>query len=138
MCGASADGRLLGQPIASDLSPAPSPVDQPVDYREAPFSAALDGFSGEGSAAMWNVAPTDFNIREDFPLAALTDVIRAFARGSRLQPAHDHLRGPGPAAGSDGRLVGVLRRDLPGAPTAAPASAVQHTGCRVRPGTLLR
>jgi Dyp-type peroxidase family len=82
MCGASADGRLLGQPIASDLSPAPGPVDQPVACREAPFTTALDGFSGEGSAAMWNVAPTDFNIREEFPLAALTDVIRTFASGA--------------------------------------------------------
>lgn len=82
MCGASADGRLLGQTIASDLSPAPGYVDQPVDHREAPFVAALDGFGGAGSAAMWNVAPTDFNIREDFPVEALVDVITTFAAGT--------------------------------------------------------
>jgi pyruvate-formate lyase len=82
MCGASADGRLLGQTIASDLSPSPGYVDQPVNHRDAPFLATLDGFSGEGTAAMWNVAPTDFNIREDFPPTALTEVIKSFATGT--------------------------------------------------------
>jgi pyruvate-formate lyase len=82
MCGASADGRLLGQTIASDLSPSPGYVDQPVDHREAPFLTTLAGFAGEGSAAMWNVAPTDFNIRETFPVAELTEVIMAFAAGA--------------------------------------------------------
>lgn len=81
-CGASADGRLLGQTIASDLSPSPGYPDRPVNHRDAPFLATLDGFSGEGSAAMWNVAPTDFNIREDFPPAALTKVIKSFAAGT--------------------------------------------------------
>lgn len=81
MCGASADGRRNGQPLASDLSPAPSPVDQPVDGRTEPLLATLAGFTGEGTAAMWNVAPTDYNIAEDFPPDALTEVIMAFASG---------------------------------------------------------
>jgi pyruvate-formate lyase len=53
-----------------------------VDHREAPFLTTLAGFAGEGSAAMWNVAPTDFNIRETFPVAELTEVIMAFAAGA--------------------------------------------------------
>ncbi|TDV56392.1 Dyp-type peroxidase [Actinophytocola oryzae] len=81
MCGASADGRLGGQPMASDLSPSPSCADQPVGNETTPFLATLDGFSGPGSAAMWNAAPTEYNVREDFPAPALVEVIRAFAAG---------------------------------------------------------
>jgi Dyp-type peroxidase family len=81
MCGASADGRRSGQPLASDLSPAPGYADQPVAGREEPMLTTLAGFTGDGTAAMWNVAPTDYNIGEDFPADALTEVIRAFASG---------------------------------------------------------
>lgn len=81
MCGASADGRLRGQAIASDLSPSPGYADRPVNHHEAPFLASLEGFTGKGATAMWNVAPTDYNIREDFPAAALTSVITSFAAG---------------------------------------------------------
>ncbi len=82
MCGASADGRLNGQPMASDLSPSPGYADRPVPTTENPFLTTLHGFTGEGTEAMWNVAPTDYNIREDFPAPALTEVIRSFAAGT--------------------------------------------------------
>jgi Dyp-type peroxidase family len=81
MCGASADGRLNGQPMASDLSPSPGYTDQPVRETKNPFLRSLAGFTGDGTEAMWNVAPTDYNIREDFPVPALTEVIRGFAAG---------------------------------------------------------
>jgi Dyp-type peroxidase family len=81
MCGASADGRRAGQPMASDLSPSPSPADLPVDHQEAGFLAALRGYIGEGTDALWNTAPTDVNIREDFPVAELEKIIKAFGSG---------------------------------------------------------
>lgn len=82
MCGASADGRRSGQPLSSDLSPAPSLADLPPDHREAGFLAALRGFTGEGTNALWDIAPTDVNIRESFPVQDLERVIGAFAEGA--------------------------------------------------------
>ncbi|MDI3288747.1 Dyp-type peroxidase [Polyangium sp. 15x6] len=81
MTGASADGRHRGDPLASDLSPSPSYADAPVDPRAQPFSKVLAGFSGSGAEAMWDGAPTDFNIPENFPGEALQRVLRAFADG---------------------------------------------------------
>ena len=81
MSGASADGRLSGDPLASDLSPAPSYGDQPIDPRIAPLVNAMEGYSGRGVEAMWDGAPSDFNIREDFPVDALERAIVAFAQG---------------------------------------------------------
>ncbi len=79
--GASADGRRCNAPIASDLSPSPSPADLPPQLQEAPFSTALESFSGDGAAAMWDGAPTDFNIAEDFPADILADMLQKFAAG---------------------------------------------------------
>jgi Dyp-type peroxidase family len=81
MCGASADGRRAGQPIASDISASPSPADQPVDHQEAGFLAALRGYTGDGTEALWDLAPTDVNIREDFPVKDLEKIIKAFGTG---------------------------------------------------------
>jgi Dyp-type peroxidase family len=81
MSGASADGRLSGDPLASDLSPAPSFGDLPVDPNEAPLIPVMAGYSGPGVEAMWDGAPTDFNIREDFPIEALERALTAFANG---------------------------------------------------------
>ena len=80
-CGASPDGRHAGQPICSDLSPTPSPADQPIDHQETGLLAALDGFTGDGTDALWDIAPTDVNIREDFPAEDLERVIAAFGAG---------------------------------------------------------
>ncbi|OZG74122.1 formate acetyltransferase [Hahella sp. CCB-MM4] len=79
--GASADGRRQGTTVASDLSPAPSPADLPVDHQETVFKSSLSGFAGKGARVMSDGAPTDFNIREDFPHTALVDVLRQFAQG---------------------------------------------------------
>ena len=81
MSGASADGRRSGDPLASDLSPAPSFGDLPIDHRESSLAAVMGGYVGPGVEAMWDGAPTDFNIREDFPLDALADALRSFACG---------------------------------------------------------
>jgi Dyp-type peroxidase family len=81
MSGASADGRLSGDPLASDLSPAPSFGDLPIDPQQAPLIKVMKGFAGKGVEAMWDGAPTDFNIREDFPADALEESLRAFANG---------------------------------------------------------
>jgi Dyp-type peroxidase family len=80
-CGASADGRRLGEPLASDLSPSPGFADQPVTHQETGFLQSLAGFTGEGAEAFTDGAPTDFNIREDFPVSALERVLAAFAAG---------------------------------------------------------
>jgi Dyp-type peroxidase family len=79
--GASADGRRLGESIASDLSAAPSSMDMPPDPKYASFSKSLAGFSGEGAAKIWDGAPTDFNIAEDFPQDALVRILNEFADG---------------------------------------------------------
>lgn len=81
-CGASADGRRAGETLASDLSPAPSPADRPVEHQEAGFLEALGGFTGEGTNALWDIAPTDVNIREDFPVDELQRAIVAFGKGA--------------------------------------------------------
>ncbi len=81
MSGASADGRLSGDPLASDLSPAPSFGDLPIDPNEAPLIQVMAGYSGRGVEAMWDGAPTDFNIREDFPVDALERALTDFAKG---------------------------------------------------------
>lgn len=79
--GASADGRRAGQTLPSDLSPAPSPTDMPVDHQPASFAKSLAGYQGEGTKAMTNGAPTDFNIEENFPKEDLIKVLKQFARG---------------------------------------------------------
>ncbi len=81
MTGASADGRLSGDSIASDLSPAPSYGDQPVQPRPQTLQAAMEGYDGQGVAAMWDGTPVDFNIPEDFPVEDLEKAIAAFANG---------------------------------------------------------
>jgi Dyp-type peroxidase family len=82
MTGASPEGRRRGETIASDLSPTPSPADRPVDHQQEKFLVSLAGFTGDGAEALWDVAPTDFNIREDFPLEDLVEVIEKFAHGA--------------------------------------------------------
>jgi Dyp-type peroxidase family len=79
--GASADGRRLGEAIASDLSAAPAPMDRPPAPARPSFSKALAGYSGAGTDKIWDGAPTDFNIAEDFPFDDLVDVLQQFADG---------------------------------------------------------
>jgi pyruvate-formate lyase len=79
--GASADGRRLGEAIASDLSPSPGPMDRPAAPARASFSRALAGYTGRGTEKIWDGAPTDFNIAEDFPFEDLVRVLEEFAAG---------------------------------------------------------
>lgn len=79
--GASADGRRRGEAIASDLSPSPNPMDKAAQHKVINLASALEGYTGEGAAAFWSGAPTDFNIPEDFPLEELEKILRAFADG---------------------------------------------------------
>jgi len=80
-CGASADGRRLGQPLASDLSPTPAFADLPVEHQERSFLESLSGFTSKGADSFTSGAPTDFNIREEFPLESLEQVLHQFAQG---------------------------------------------------------
>jgi len=91
--GASADGRLRGQPIASDMSPAPIPQDLPAatdsglgpalrHQRCVPLQAALRSYDNRTAVGVFgDGAPFDVNIREDFPHEELVDALRVFANG---------------------------------------------------------
>jgi pyruvate-formate lyase len=85
--GATADGRRSGQAIATDLSAAPVPQDlEPLDehgrpVRQAALKASLASWNHSSVNRLSDGAPSDFNIRQDFPRDALIDVIRAFADG---------------------------------------------------------
>ncbi|QRK12265.1 hypothetical protein JQX13_20895 [Archangium violaceum] len=59
MYGASADGRRLGETLASDLSPSPGFADQPVKHQVAAFFQALSGYTGQATEAFTSGAPTD-------------------------------------------------------------------------------
>lgn len=78
--GASADGRLAGETIAADFSAAPSPADKAPETKPVDIFKALKDWNvssiGEGLS---NAAPTDLNIREDFPVNQLAVVIKKFA-----------------------------------------------------------
>lgn len=85
--GASADGRRLGQTVASDLSAEPSPADQPVQHQDAVLFDVINqltGQSNEGQGAAYyaNGAPTDMNIRECFKGEELVNVMAEFANGA--------------------------------------------------------
>jgi len=90
--GASADGRLACQPVASDFSPSPTQPDLPVlgAGRSAEESlkswAAGPADDGRGvidpfGIGLSNGSPVDINIREDFPEGELLELIMKFANG---------------------------------------------------------
>jgi pyruvate-formate lyase len=99
--GATPDGRRSGDSLAPDLSASPLPARETVPPRCAPPQAAsgdaqasglghgreptlfdaLDSWSDESIHRLSDGAPSDFNIREDFPHRALVKVLTAFARG---------------------------------------------------------
>ncbi|HKR66961.1 MAG TPA: Dyp-type peroxidase [Thermoanaerobaculia bacterium] len=80
-CGASADGRHSGDPLASDLSPSPTFADLPVSEQTTGFLETLAAYTDQ-TEGYSDGAPTDFSIREDFPVDALTRGLRAFAKGA--------------------------------------------------------
>jgi pyruvate-formate lyase len=85
--GATPDGRKAGQAIASDLAASPVPQDlDPLDsdgahLRQVPLMASLASWRDPSVSRLSDGAPSDFNIREDFPREALVAVLRAFADG---------------------------------------------------------
>lgn len=80
---ASADGRLSGDPIADDFSAAPGPSDQPPETAPVDIFKALADWNVPAiNIGLSNAAAVDVNIREDFPLEALKEVIRRFAGGT--------------------------------------------------------
>lgn len=81
-CGASADGRRNGMPIASDLSPTPAPQDLPAAPAFRNIYQALQSWRGEAiEYGLSNASPVDMNIPEAFPLEALKRFVRAYAQG---------------------------------------------------------
>lgn len=91
--GASADGRRSGQPVASDFSSSPAPLDLPVPERGREATACLGSWSAENATdgdpahrdpigvGLSNGSPADIKIRESFPLPELVRLIRRFAQG---------------------------------------------------------
>lgn len=78
--GASANGRLSGQPIGADFTAMPLPSDQPFEARASNAFVSLKDWNIEPIChGFANAAPSDLNIPEDFPLDQLTRLIRDFA-----------------------------------------------------------
>ncbi|KAK6063951.1 hypothetical protein SCUP515_12045 [Seiridium cupressi] len=82
-CGASADGRRSGTPVASDLSPAPGAQELPPNpaFRNI-YQAMKSWKSKDIEIGLSDASPVDMNIPEDFPLEDLEEFIRAFAAGT--------------------------------------------------------
>lgn len=81
-CGASADGRRNGMPIASDLSPVPSPQDLPPMPAFCNVYQAMKSCQSDAvSCGLSNASPVDMNIAESFPLEDLIKFVRAYAQG---------------------------------------------------------
>ena len=88
LSGASSDGRSARDPIASDLSPAPTPADEPATdpstgnhkrmFRMAgglrSYEHACIDLLGDGAAA-------DYNIPESFPQHELVKALERFSQG---------------------------------------------------------
>ncbi len=80
--GASADGRLAGQPIADDFSPAPSPADKPPMTQPYKLYRSLEDWNVDSiNIGISNAAPVDINVREDFPPKEMERLVRKFAKG---------------------------------------------------------
>lgn len=78
--GATANGRLSGQPIGADFTAMPLPADLPFELRSTDASVALDDWNIEAvSHGIANGAPNDINIMENFPEEKLANLIRSFA-----------------------------------------------------------
>jgi pyruvate-formate lyase len=81
-CGASADGRRNGMPIASDLSPVPAPQDLAPAPAFRNIYQALQSWRVDSiEYGLSNASPVDMNIEENFPLQQLQRFVKAYARG---------------------------------------------------------
>lgn len=84
-CAASADGRLSGQPIGTDMSPSPSPLDQPATQHSQQLADAvqmLKNLGSDDSFGYSNGAPIDLNIAEMLPIDRLIEILNAFVDGA--------------------------------------------------------
>ncbi|PSR84273.1 pyruvate formate lyase-domain-containing protein [Coniella lustricola] len=83
LCGASADGRRNGSPLASDMSPAPSPQDQvpPAPRFRNIYQTMKSAKNHAAEYGLSNATPVDMNMEESFPLEVLTQFIKDFAAG---------------------------------------------------------
>lgn len=91
--GATPDGRCAFDPLACDLAASPVPSDRqpiigdesdeegPLYRRESRLIEALSSWADDSIARFSDGAPSDFNIREDFPIDTLVEVLAAFAAG---------------------------------------------------------
>ncbi|WP_298901461.1 pyruvate formate lyase family protein [uncultured Psychroserpens sp.] len=85
--GATPDGRFKFQSIASDMSPAPlntemGNIDQDFSAPSTTLMEGLNSYKDSRIDLLSDGAPADLNIREDFPLNELVDVIDKFAKGN--------------------------------------------------------
>lgn len=84
-CAASADGRLSGQPLGTDMSPSPSPLDQPAtpsSQQPADGVTMLENLRSDDSFGYTNGAPIDLNIAEELPVERLIQILDAFVDGA--------------------------------------------------------
>ncbi|MDH5826251.1 pyruvate formate lyase family protein [Sphingobacterium faecium] len=78
---ASADGRLNGTAIESDLSPTPWPSDLGINPQRSTLLNTLSSYSGALGHVFSDGAPIDLRIEEGFELDTLQDCIKAFSQG---------------------------------------------------------
>ncbi|KAL2136925.1 hypothetical protein VTI74DRAFT_86 [Chaetomium olivicolor] len=82
-CGASADGRRSGMPIASDLSPVPAAQDLPPNPAFRNIYQSMESVKYDSiEVGMSNASPVDMNIPESFPLAKLREFVKNYAAGT--------------------------------------------------------
>jgi Dyp-type peroxidase family len=80
--GASASGRLSGQPIAADFTAMPLPADLPFAVRQSDAFVSLKDWNLPPiTHGIANAAPSDLNLPERTSVEGLTELIRAFAHG---------------------------------------------------------
>ncbi|KAL8995951.1 MAG: hypothetical protein Q9169_004424 [Polycauliona sp. 2 TL-2023] len=81
-CGASADGRRKGMPVASDGSPAPSPQDLPPQLTVRNIYSVMKSYRHDAiEYGIADAAPVDLTIPENFPLEDLRRFIMDYAAG---------------------------------------------------------
>ncbi|KAF5229568.1 hypothetical protein FANTH_14138 [Fusarium anthophilum] len=82
-CGASADGRRNGMPIASDLSPVPAAQDLPPNPAFRNIYQAMESYKSDAvTYGLSNASPVDMNIDEAFPLEDLKKFVKHYAQGT--------------------------------------------------------
>ncbi len=84
-CAASADGRLSGQPLGTDMSPSPSPIDQPATPQSQQLADGVQMLRNLGSSDSFgytNGAPIDLNVAETLAPDRLIEILDVFVEGA--------------------------------------------------------